>query len=495
MPIVWRDAMNLGDAKVDEDHKKFVALINATENFAAQGQYTAVAAVLPKLMDFKAQHFAREEALMVESGFLDTEAHKAQHETFGKKIKLLTDKFAASSAPADQKQVVTILIGIMNDFFVNHVLKEDLKLKPFLKKLAPPGVVSMLADIDKASEEELVKRRAQRNRDVEYQVPDEFAYLLQRLEYVIPQLAPVASEFPSFEKLCEAAICRRVDKILVFFQRYNPALVRELPPIFLASPEFAAKFHQVISKLIFPVIWESRQVRMVSTSFDWSGADAENFWDNLTPLLKEAILNGWSEAWDGLRLVEVRKEDGSKALQVKEQTKVLRAMLAAADESAYDLPKVGNREIEVFKSLLDTSTDRWMSLNNAWQIVHDLYEQEKDPRVFQQKAREGALRDNLLVAFQRFPEVWGDFMVLACYRVFPRISTFFLESFSTNFGRNEAEREAYVPYTIRFLRLVREHPEVRERERREEEEWQAAMKKLRAYLTGRTPAEGSAAPK
>lgn len=495
MPIAWRDAMALGEAKVDEDHKKYVALINATENFAGQGQYAPISLVLQKLTDLNVQHFAREEALMANVGYLDIDAHKALHEQFSKKVKVLSEKFSATSSAPEQKQISAVVVSVLNDYFMNHILKEDLKLKPFMRKVGQTGAVSLLTDIDKASEQELEKRRANRNRDVEYQVPPQFAHLLQRLEYAIPQPPPPLSDFPSFASLCEAAICRRVDKILVFFQRKNLDLVRELPPIFLASPEFAEKFHLVVNKLIFPVIWESRQVRMVSTSFDWSGADAENFWDNLTPLLKEAILNGWSEAWDGLRLVEVKKEDGTRALQVREQTKILRAMLAATNEAHYDLPKVGNREIEVFKSLLDTNTDWWTSLNNAWRIVHDLYEQEKDPRVFQQKAREGALRDNLLYAFQRFPEIWGDFMVLACHRVFPRISSVFLESFATNFGRSEAEREGYVPYTIRYLRQVREHPSMRERERGEEDHWQSEMKKLRDYLAGRTPAPDDGAAK
>jgi len=94
------------------------------------------------------------------------------------------------------------------------------------------------------------------------------------------------------------------------------------------------------------------------------------------------------------------------------------------------------------------------------------------------------LRDNLLAAFQRFPDQWGDFLILACHRMFPRISTLFLESFVTNVGRNDAEREVHLPYTVRTLRQARLDPSIREAELAEEEQWQEEMERLRKYLRG-----------
>jgi hypothetical protein len=223
---------------------------------------------------------------------------------------------------------------------------------------------------------------------------------------------------------------------------------------------------------------------MMSANVECAGLDAENFWDLLKPILKEHILSCWTAAWDELRLLAVKKPDGSRIWQVKDETKLLRDMLTPGEGDNYDIPKVGNREIDVFVSLLDTTIDWWFTLNQTWKIVEDIYEQEKDPRIFQDKARVGALRDNLLAAFQRFPDQWGDFLLLACHRMFPRVSALFLESFSTNLGRNEAEREVYLPYTVRYLRQVREDPSIREEELGQEEQWQAEMEQLRNYLKG-----------
>ena len=486
MAISWRDGMATGDPKIDEDHKKFITLINTMDAISSQGQYSLLGPLLEKLGDFSERHFSREETLMASVGFPELEAHKALHQQVAKKVRLIAEKFLGASTPPEQRQICTILLATLNEFFIGHILKEDIKIKPFLRQEPQPQTISLLSNLSQISEAEAIKRRIQRSQDIEYQLPPHLAHLLRRLEFNIPDLPPPESEFPGFDKLCEAAIFRRIEKVLVFFQRSNPEIVRELPPFFLSSPEFAQKLRIAVSKLIFPVIWESRQVRMTSTSFDWTGVDTENFWDHLSSTLKESILNCWAEGWDRLKLVETKKPDGTKVLQVKEPTKILRAMLQPSSDAAYDLPKIGNREIDTFKSLLDTATDWWMKLNNAWKIVTDIYEQEKDPRVFQQKAREGALRDNLLAVFNRFPEQWGDYLVLSCHQVFPRISSQFLESFATNFGRTEEQREAYVPYTIHYLRRVRQHPEIRDRERQEEEDWQEQIKQLRNYLTGRT---------
>lgn len=322
------------------------------------------------------------------------------------------------------------------------------------------------------------------DKDVEYWLPPHLAHLLKRIEYTVPALPPPQANFADFDSLCEAAITRRIDKALVFFHRHNPAAIREIPPFFLASEEFAKKFHEEVRRFIYPQFRDSRQVRMLSTSLDLSKVDAENFWDHLMPELREKLLSVWEKAWDDLKLIEAEKEDGTKVAQIKETTKELRDMLKPSSPMAYDLPKIGNREIEVFKSLLDTSQDWWTSLNEHWRCFQDIYEQEKDPRIFQQQAREGALRDSLLAAFEGIPEQWCDFLVLLCHRVFPRINTAFLKAFVVNMGLTETERRRRAPYLMRYLEQVREHPDIKIREKREEAEREAEMAKLRSYLKG-----------
>jgi len=493
--ITWRDAMSVGAPALDADHKKLIELVNFADQWVARESWPQVATVLDELMVYAQGHFRREESVMAALKFPETESHKKLHEALGMRARVLRDRFNACAHDEDRRACGAILLKVLNDWLLDHILKQDMKYKPYIpKKALPPpsrGETELQIGLPPPpTEAEMVAERKARmearNKDVEYALPPNLAHLLKRLDYVIPELPPPAKGFDSFEKLCQAAICRRVDKVLVFFHRHNPALKLELPTFFLASPEFAEKFHEAITKFIFPTLWESRQVRMLATSFDWASEDTDSFWDHVTRQLEQGILQGWIQAWDDLRLVEATK-NGAKVYQVKENTKALRDVLLPSDPMVYDIPKIGNREIEVFKSLLDPANDWWATLNRSWRVCHDLYEQEKDPRIFQQKAREGAFRDGLLAAFNRFPPEWVDFMVLACHRVFPRVTTTFLEGFATNLGRSEAEREAHIPYTIRYLRQVREIPEIAARERVEEMEWRAKMKELSDFLAKREP--------
>lgn len=492
--IVWRETMSVGAPALDADHKKLVEVANLVERGIEQDAWPQVAAVIDQLISFGQDHFTREEAIMASLKFPETEAHRKLHQELLAKLRLLREKFAAAGTDAERKTCAQVLGKIMQGWLMDHLLKHDMKYKSFIPAkpatAAPPPESVTRTGIVHASEEEVAAERKarfeSRSKDVEYALPDNLAHLLKRMEYVIPELPPPAREFDSFEKFCVAAICRRVDKVLVFFQRHNPGLQLELPTFFLASPAFARKFHLAIEKFIFPTIWESRQVRVLSTSFDWASEDTDSFWEHVTRPLEQCLQQGWNMAWDDLRLIEVRKGT-QRVLQVKDSTKALREVLKPDDPGDYDMPRIVNREIEVFKSLMDPANDWSELLERSWRICNDLYEQEKDPRVFQQRAREGAFRDGLLNAFNRFPPEWVDFIVLTCHRVFPRVTTSFLERFATNLGRSEAERESYIPFTIRYLNQVRERPDIQQREQQQEIEWQATMKELSDYLANRTP--------
>ena len=519
MSISWRDAMSVGVPALDNDHKKIIAVINHVDSSISQQKFESIGKALDVLGTYVQEHFALEEALMKRVNYPDLENHQKLHRGLANRVDVLRKAFKDSGGDGERQRIALDLSAFVQGWFVDHILKEDLRVKPFVpaqsgqrEAAAGPlqreagsgplqresgsgplqrdsgaaGAPSAVVMVDGVAE---ASRTApgEKSEDVEYVLPPEFAYLLERIEYDIPQMPTPKGSFASFEALLDAAIIRRADKVLIFFQRNNPNITRELPPFFLASPDFAARFHAAVTKFILPTILGNRQVRQLSTSRDWSDTTDESFWDDKLDLhLRNAILQGWETAWDNLKLVSVKKEDGTMVMQVKENTKELRTLLTPEDESVYDIPRLSNRDVETFKSLLDTKIDWWTELNDAWQLCHDLYEQEKDPRVFQTKARPGALRDNLLAVFGQFPDSWTDFLVLACHRVFPRVSTAFLESFVASIATNDSVRENYMPYAMRYLRQARAMPQIKERENREEVQFQAELKKIRDFMTGRT---------
>ncbi|MBF0335266.1 MAG: 2,3-bisphosphoglycerate-dependent phosphoglycerate mutase, partial [Alphaproteobacteria bacterium] len=119
----------------------------------------------------------------------------------------------------------------------------------------------------------------------------------------------------------------------------------------------------------------------------------------------------------------------------------MREVLASPD---YDIPAVKNEQIELFRALL-TDFDR-IDMENAWTKLRQTYEQEMDQRIYQEKARDGALRDSLLKCFDDFPDRLSEFLALLCYFTLPKLSISFLMKFTHNKGTNDDERNRKIPY-------------------------------------------------
>ncbi len=402
-------------------------------------------------------------------------------ETIELMMRLLYRRPKEQNAAATISGLMEILQGLSGASTTEDLGKAGRRCSDLLRKLL--GRERGAAEPEPVPEAKTASTAAAHD-DISYEVPAHLAYLLKRIAYAVPQPPEPVNGFASFDDLCEAAVVARVERVLVFFQRCNPEVQRALPRPFLLSPEFAENFRKAVNRFVIPNIRESRQIRMQAASFKWEEANTITFWEHTNRQLKEKLQQVWMQSWIDLKLIETRKGDGTRVFQVKPETKVLREMLQPPHPDTYDLPKIGNRELDVFCSLLDPNTDWFAKLSDIWQTCHDLYEQEKDPRVFQDRAREGALRDNLLTAFQRFPDQWADFLVLTCHRVFPRINCSFIEKFTTNVGSTEAERERHLPFVMRYLYQVKDNPEISVWERKEELEWEQKAQELRRWMKG-----------
>ena len=534
MPITWRDDMATGAPTLDADHQQLFRIVNTIELAMSARRWDLAAQAMDLLLRYVDEHFPKEEAIMEAVGFPDLDRHKRAHIDLTAKSRYLTQRFKAAKTPEDRTAIAETIQTFLDDWLLNHVIKEDVKIKPLVPKKAPEPVAppapaaekpkkaaapaqaakpepkpaakpivdqltagaEALAATSKAARMEkwgMVNADGQApkydaKKDLQYDVPPQFEHLMRRLEYTVPELPPPQDGFEDFQKLCEAAICRRMEKVLVFFQRFNPDINRPLPQPCLTSAEFATRLYSAATELAMPPIWESRPIRMLSTKFEWQHCDTDTFWGHIDDITAKIFLESWKVGWEGLKLVET-KRDGQRVLQVKEQTKRLREWLQPPKQDDYDLPKVGNLEIDLFRSLFDPTEDHYGQLVNEWRKLHDLYEQEMDPRVFQQKARDGAFRDGLINALDRFPSEWSDFLVLTCHRTFPRVSVIFLTDFIRNFGRNETEHEANLPYIVRYLRQARAHPTFMNEDRQIEDDYQAQLEELKRFMKGEAPSE------
>lgn len=475
MPIVWRDMFSIGAPHLDQQHRSIISTINMLEKAREARSLPIVEKIYPSVVPFFTKHFRDEEAYFAERHMPERDEHRRLHAELLNRAEGLTRAFQQAADEEAGFAAAAALERFLADYLVGHVVKEDVRLAA--DKEEPQAPSSMMA-LHEKTEEEHARRREERVKDLHYDLPIHLQYLLKRLDYSAPEPEPPRNAFPSFELLCESAILRRLDKVLLFFQRHNPELKRELPPFFLSSPQFRVKLQEAVRRFILPLVSESRQIRTLAASLDLSKVDDEGFWGLINNTLKASILDAWRSGWDEMKPIAGLKEDGRTVLKIKDDLKRLREMLQPDAPGDYDMPKVGTLELEVFASLLDTTQDWWAELNRPWKVFVDLYEQEKDPRVFQERAREGALRDYMLQSLDNFPTAWLDFILLAAYRVFPRVNTRFIDNFTTNYPN----REKVLPFTMRFLAQVEEKPQILYRELREEQAYNLEREELRKLL-------------
>ena len=140
MAIEWRDSMATGLSVIDNDHKNLIIMINTFEDLVAtinEKSDKEAAIELDQefylLHDYTKTHFRREEMIMKALNFPELKKHYTHHQ---KLIKRLVDAYKAFKVQREQGNLedsITELNEILNDWLLDHVIKEDLKIKPLAK--------------------------------------------------------------------------------------------------------------------------------------------------------------------------------------------------------------------------------------------------------------------------------------------------------------------------------------------------------------------------
>ena len=131
MALVWRDTMAVGQEPIDADHKKFFALVNATEKCIAEWNLALLNRAFESTKELVESHFALEEDLMKSLGFPGIDGHVAFHRDLERKISLIYGKFQTSKDQKDQLLCANMFLKLMTDHIANHLIKEDLRLRPY----------------------------------------------------------------------------------------------------------------------------------------------------------------------------------------------------------------------------------------------------------------------------------------------------------------------------------------------------------------------------
>ena len=130
MPVdpAWSPALSVGHAVLDAQHERLLLL--CSKLFTPAGSMTAsdLVSLLNDLATLTYQHFDAEERILLESGYPQLEAHRAEHDELrGRLTDLL---YEAIYGPLDY----TNLPPLARDLVLNHVRDCDHAFKSFLTR-------------------------------------------------------------------------------------------------------------------------------------------------------------------------------------------------------------------------------------------------------------------------------------------------------------------------------------------------------------------------
>jgi hemerythrin len=126
--IAWSDEFSTGINVIDSQHKRIIHYINQLNDAQNLNDPELISEILLNLIDYTFSHFAFEETLMDEAGYIGASIHKQTHDGFSEKIKDFQKKHQAGI------DVSGDLLELLNVWLINHIAEDDSTYAPVVKQ-------------------------------------------------------------------------------------------------------------------------------------------------------------------------------------------------------------------------------------------------------------------------------------------------------------------------------------------------------------------------
>ncbi|MFZ2162968.1 MAG: hemerythrin family protein [Sideroxyarcus sp.] len=136
MSLVWREQLSVGNDVIDTDHRHLIDIINRVEQSLDARNRKELSAALESLSKYSQEHFAREEKIARAAGFEQVPDLSHSHEALIKQLDEIKTEIGGmgqewSTAVAEK------FTKLLRNWLIDHVIKEDLLMKPVLQKYSP----------------------------------------------------------------------------------------------------------------------------------------------------------------------------------------------------------------------------------------------------------------------------------------------------------------------------------------------------------------------
>ncbi len=115
----WVPELDTGIAEIDTQHRRILDYINKLQALRQSHDRDGLSDVIAEMVDYTMSHFAFEEALMENAGYMFAGPHRKVHELFTRKVAEMQSRFDAG------EDVAAELHGMLSRWLFNHIRNED----------------------------------------------------------------------------------------------------------------------------------------------------------------------------------------------------------------------------------------------------------------------------------------------------------------------------------------------------------------------------------
>lgn len=129
-PIPWVEALSVGDAAIDAEHRFFIDLVNRFSSMVAQdASKIGINALLHRLIEHSREHFKNEEAILAAAGYPELDGHRRAHAALLRDLDAVVQDFLAAD---DYDRWVAAALHV-KAALVDHLLQQDMRFKSHLQ--------------------------------------------------------------------------------------------------------------------------------------------------------------------------------------------------------------------------------------------------------------------------------------------------------------------------------------------------------------------------
>jgi len=130
--ITWEEKYSVGVPRLDDHHKRLIALINELHDAMKQGSdHDVMSDVLKRLVDYTRFHFTAEESAMTKVNYDGYPEQKTEHDAFVKKVAQAQEDFNGG------KLMLSLdIMKFLQNWLLHHIQVVDKKYSPVLREEA-----------------------------------------------------------------------------------------------------------------------------------------------------------------------------------------------------------------------------------------------------------------------------------------------------------------------------------------------------------------------